>query len=262
MLRLTLLCIALALCAPLPAAAPATTAAPGAASTPAPATLPAPANAPAPCRTAPSDTRPWPAGEIVAGRIDPDTCFAAAPLDAATRSRISGRSYKEGCPVALADLRYLRVLHRDFEGRTLCGEMICHREIADDLLAIFRALYDARYPIARMVLIDDYDADDTRSMEANNSSSFNFRPIAGSRSLSRHALGRAVDINPLFNPCVRTRDGRTTIEPEAARPYADRTRDFPGRLDAGDLCVELFKARGFRWGGDWRSLKDYQHFEK
>lgn len=203
-----------------------------------------------------------PSGEVVDAPSDPAACFTAAPLEAATAARIRGRSYKEGCPVPLGELRYLRVLHHDFEGHVRRGEMICHREVADDLLAIFRALYDARYPIARMVLIDEYDADDTRSMEANNSSAFNYRRIAGSRTLSRHALGRAVDINPLFNPCVRVRDGRTLVEPEAARPYADRTRDFPGRLHEEDLCVRLFKARGFRWGGDWRSLKDYQHFEK
>ncbi|MDE7123846.1 MAG: hypothetical protein K2N93_06045, partial [Alistipes sp.] len=104
-----------------------------------------------------ADTRSWPAGTVVPDRqaacADLDTCFTAAPLDAATAARIRGRSYREGCPVPLADLRYLRLLHRDFEGRVRRGEMICHRDIADDLTAIFRALYDAGYPIARMVLI-------------------------------------------------------------------------------------------------------------
>lgn len=206
------------------------------------------------------------AGETVAEadveRLGADAFFTVEPLDEALLDRISGRSYRKGCPVAPADLRYLKVLHRDFEGRTRRGELICHRDIADDLAAIFRALYEAGYPITQMRLVDDFGADDTRSMEADNTSAFNYRPIAGSKTLSRHSLGRAIDINPLRNPCVRVRDGRTLVEPEAGRPYADRSRDFPGRLHEQDLCVRLFKARGFRWGGDWRSLKDYQHFEK
>lgn len=225
-----------------------------------------------PATTQPTTTQPAAAplrpaaGETVAEadveRLGADAFFTVETIDEALRRRIVGRSYREGCPVPLAELRYLRVLHRDFEGRTRRGELLCHRDIADDLAAIFRALYLAGYPIAQMRLVDDFDADDVRSMEADNTSAFNYRPIAGSKTLSRHSLGRAIDINPLRNPCVRLRDGRTLVEPEAGRPYADRTRDFPGRFHEEDLCVRLFKARGFRWGGDWRSLKDYQHFEK
>lgn len=190
------------------------------------------------------------------------TGFAVREIDDRTFARMQGRSYKAGCTVPRTQLRRVLVLHYDFAGRVRRGELICNRAIAGDLLEIFRALYEARYPIARIEPIDAYEADDVRSMEADNTSSFNFRPIAGSTRLSRHSLGMAVDINPLRNPCVRQRNGVTVVEPEAGRPYADRTRDFPGRLHADDLCVRLFKARGFRWGGDWRSLKDYQHFEK
>ncbi len=108
--------------------------------------------------------------------------------------------------------------------------MVCNRLIADDLLEIFRTLFDARYPIERMVLIDEYDADDERSMQNNNSSAFNFRFIAGTDKLSNHSRGLAVDINPLYNPCVRRRtDGSLFVSPEAARPYADRSREFPAR---------------------------------
>lgn len=204
----------------------------------------------------------WRAGEAVAEGEWPAGSFTATAIDSATRVRIEGRSYKAGCRIALTELRYLRLLHYDFEGRLRRGELICNRAIADDLTAIFRALCEARYPIERMVLIDEYDADDTRSMEADNTSSFNYRTVAGSTTLSKHSRGMAVDINPLYNPCVRRRDGRTTVEPEAGRPYVDRTRPVRGMITRGDLCYELFKARGFTWGGDWHSLKDYQHFEK
>lgn len=210
--------------------------------------------------------REWRAGTHVApqsvARFGPERCFAAEAVDDAVFARMYGKSYKAGCTVPREELRYLKVLHYDLEGRITLGEMVCNRAIADDLTAIFRTLYEARYPIERMVLIDAYDADDERSMAADNSSSFNYRKIAGSPNLSKHSRGLAVDINPLYNPCVRTRDGVTTVEPEAGRPYADRTQEFPCKIDREDLCYKEFTRRGFTWGGDWHSLKDYQHFEK
>ena len=144
----------------------------------------------------------------------------------------------------------------------LQGELICHKTIADDLLAIFRELYQAKYPIERMVLVDEYDADDEASMRANNSSAFNFRYISGTKTLSRHSRGMAIDINPLYNPYVRHRGGRTLVEPANAQAYVDRTKDFPYKIVKGDLCYRLFKKYGFTWGGDWKNSKDYQHFEK
>ena len=188
--------------------------------------------------------------------------FYAREIDSALFARIDGRSYKKGCRVPLADLRYLQVLHVGFDGETHVGELICNQAIADDLLEIFQVLYAARYPIERMVLIDEYDADDTRSMEANNSSGFNYREIRNTGKLSNHSFGYAVDINPLRNPCVIERNGRVSVEPEAGRPYADRTQEFTGKIDREDLCYREFRKHGFVWGGDWQSLKDYQHFEK
>lgn len=188
--------------------------------------------------------------------------FRSFPIDSALFARIDGRSYKKGCRIPLSELRYLQVLHVGFDGKTHRGEIICNQVIADDLLEIFRTLYDTRYPIERMVLIDEYDADDTRSMEANNSSAFNYREIRNTGKLSKHSYGYAIDINPLFNPCVFIRNGRTIVDPEAGTPYADRTRDFAGKIDHDDLCYKEFRKHGFIWGGDWNSLKDYQHFEK
>ena len=177
-------------------------------------------------------------------------------------ARIEGKSFKENCTTPREDLRYLKVLHYNKEGEELEGELICHKDIADDLLAIFRELHRAKYPIERMVLIDEYDADDEASMRANNTSAFNFRPASGMRRLSKHSTGMAIDINPLYNPLVKHREGRTRVYPSTATPYIDRTRDFPYKIVKGDLCYRLFKQHGFSWGGDWRRSKDYQHFEK
>ena len=176
--------------------------------------------------------------------------------------RMMGKSYKEECTTPREELRYLRVLHYNKVGEELQGELVCHKDIADDLLAIFRELYQAKYPIERMVLIDEYDADDEASMRANNTSAFNFRKASGMRTLSKHSTGMAIDINPLYNPLVKHREGRTRVYPSNATPYIDRSQDFPYKIVKGDLCYRLFKNYGFSWGGDWRSSKDYQHFEK
>ena len=177
-------------------------------------------------------------------------------------SRIEGKSFKANCTTSREDLRYLRVLHYNKDREILEGELICHKDIADDLLAIFQELYKAAYPIERMVLIDEYDADDEASMRANNTSSFNFRNASGMKRLSSHSTGMAIDINPLYNPLVKHREGQTRVFPTTAAAYMDRTKYFPYKIEKGDLCYRLFKKYGFSWGGDWRSSKDYQHFEK
>lgn len=185
--------------------------------------------------------------------------FTASPVPDTVFSRMRGHSYTKGCPVRRADLRYLRLLHRNADGRTQVGEMVCNKAIAAQLVEIFRALYRAHYRIERMVLIDDYGADDDRSMAANNTTCFNYRRMTGSRGrVSRHGYGMAVDINPLYNPYVKGR----TVKPDAARPYAYRRKGVPMAITHGDICHSLFIRHGFRWGGAWRSLKDYQHFEK
>ena len=210
--------------------------------------------------TAPAAFAP---GDIVPAVADTAAFFSAVPIDSAVFARMSGRSYKDGCPVAVEDLRYLRVLHKDLSGRTLVGEMVANRSIADDLLEIFRALYDAGYPIERMRLIDDYDGDDETSMLANNTSCFNFRRKARMSAVSKHAYGEAVDINPLYNPYYRvTPAGARIVEPASGAPYVDRDADFPYKIVRGDLCHRLFLEHGFHWGGSWTRSKDYQHFER
>ena len=176
--------------------------------------------------------------------------------------RIEGKSFKANCTTSREDLRYLRVLHYNKEREVQEGELICHKDIADDLLVIFQELYKAAYPIERMVLIDEYDADDEASMRANNTSAFNFRPASGMRRLSSHSTGMAIDINHLYIPLVKDRGGRTLFYPSNAGAYIDRSKCFPYKIEKGDLCYRLFKKYGFSWGGDWRRSKDYQHFEK
>lgn len=194
----------------------------------------------------------------VAGFTWRDTLFVEMPIPPEIEARMRGVSYPAGATVSLQSLRYLRLSYVDFEGNDQNGELVCNKQIAKDLLDIFRALYLARYPIRSIRLIDDFGGSDDASMEADNTSCFNYRPVSGGSSLSKHALGLAVDVNPLENPYVKG----NTVLPGNAAPYVDRAQSFPHKIDQNDLCYELFTAHGFKWGGSWRSLKDFQHFEK
>ena len=177
-----------------------------------------------------------------------------------------GNTYKDNCIVPREDLRYIQALHKDKDGNVHQGEMVVHKLIAEDVLDILEKLYDANYPIERMVLPDNYMADDEIMMRDNNSSSFNFRYISHTTTISKHGLGMAVDINTLYNPyhkIVKNDDGteKEVIEPATGAPYLDRTKDFDYKIEKDDLCYKLFIEKGFEWGGDWTDKKDYQHFE-
>ena len=165
--------------------------------------------------------------------------------------------------ISYADLRYVHIIHYDFDGNLAEGELICHNFIAEDLLEIFYDLYVSEYQIEKVTLIENYNGDDTASMADNNTSCFNYRVVDGTKSLSKHALGLAVDINPLYNPYIRyDKKGGQTVSPVEGEAYADRTVSFPYKIDPDDLCYRLFAEHGFTWGGNWNSSKDYQHFQK
>ncbi len=182
-------------------------------------------------------------------------------LSEGLKARITGKSYpadEKNCKIGYDDLRCVKLLHYDFEGIIHEGELIVHALLAAEVTEIFCELYKAQYPLYSVRLIDDFYADDDLSMEANNTSAFNYRQVEGSKLLSLHSFGAAIDINPFFNPYVEK--GR--VSPESAAAFADRSRDFAGRIDKNDLCYKLFTERGWTWGGQWRSCQDYHHFQK
>lgn len=195
--------------------------------------------------------------------------FSYEPLSEEIILRIAGLSYPRDSitnpakdVIPLQDLRYVKIRYIDFDGKAQNGELICNQKIAQDLVEIFSELYDRQYPLASVRLVDDFGGDDLASMEADNTSCFNFREVTasggGSHKLSLHAYGLAVDLNPLYNPYVK----KGKILPQSAKPYANRKNANPYRIYHEDLAYQLFTAHGFTWGGDWKSLKDYQHFEK
>ena len=172
--------------------------------------------------------------------------FTISPIPDDIFAKMQGKSFKDNCTVPREDLRYLKVLHVGFDGKTHIGELVVNRLIADAVLDIFKQLYEAGYEIEKIRLIDEYDADDEKSMRDNNSSAFNFRYISYSTKLSKH---------------VKYVDGRRNVEPANAEKYTDRSIEFPHKIDHDDLCYKVFAEHGFEWGGDWEHAKDYQHFE-
>ena len=220
--------------------------------------------------TFPVDTRAlteWQAGRTVSQEaVDAfggiDMCFAAEPIPDGVWARMQGKTYKENPYIGRDDLRHVRALHWDYDNQMHVGEMIVNKQIAECVARILRQLFDAKYPIQRMLLPDVYDADDETQMRDNNSSCFCYRTIAGSTNLSKHARGLAIDINTLYNPYYKVRDdGTLFIQPATAEAYCNRDWDFPYKIDHDDLCFRLFTEAGFDWGGDWTTRKDYQHFE-
>lgn len=174
-------------------------------------------------------------------------------------------SDSESLSVSYDDLYYMNVLYYNFDGEIQTGELICNKAIAQDLAEIFYELYLNEYRIEKIRLIDEYNGDDTASMLDNNTSCFNYRLVDGSSNLSKHALGLAIDINPFYNPYVvfnKDGSGETYISPKGSEIYADRSQNFPYKIDENDLCYKLFTSHGFIWGGNWNSMKDYQHFQK
>jgi hypothetical protein len=180
-----------------------------------------------------------------------------SPLTPALRAQMTGVSWHRGCPVPLSGLRLLTLSYRGFDRRPHTGHLVVNESVAKQLVAAFRRLFRASFPIRRMQLVDAYGGSDFRSIEADNTSSFNCRTATGSSSWSNHAYGLAIDINPIENPYV-TASG--SVAHKASRPYVNRSRIRPGMAYPGGTLVNAFRSIGWGWGGSWSGDRDYQHF--
>lgn len=182
--------------------------------------------------------------------------------------RIAGQSFVYNDDIALSDLRYLTLLHVNFDGNYQVGEMIVNASVAEQVTEIFEQLLEARYEIYSMYLIDDFwvgngTDSDTNSIDHNNTSCFCYRAATGSSHISLHALGLAIDINPQQNPYVSIQgDGSLHFSHENAADYVyDRSPDTPHVITNQDLAYQLFTSYGWTWGGSWTNPIDYQHFQ-
>jgi D-alanyl-D-alanine carboxypeptidase len=172
------------------------------------------------------------------------------------RKKMTGRSWHAGCPVGFRNLRLLQFDHWGFDGKVKQGRLVIHRTEAKKVLGVMRVLFAKNFRMKKVWLVDAYGASDDRSMEADNTSAFNCRFVAGTSRWSEHAYGKAIDINPVENPYV---DG-SHVSPEKGRRYADRSKHARGMIHANDKVVRAFKKIGWSWGGYWSGAKDYQHF--
>ncbi len=182
--------------------------------------------------------------------------WSSARLDGADRTLMTGRSWRPGCPVSLNALRLVDVTFWGFNGRPHLGHLVVNADSVASIVKAFRSLFTARFPIRQMRLVDYFAANDERSMTNDNSSAFNCRIVPGTSTWSQHAFGRAVDVNPLENPEVQ--GGK--VDPPSARPWANRGLHAVGMIHQGDAAWRAFASVGWKWGGDWTSPKDYQHF--
>lgn len=189
----------------------------------------------------------------------PPSAPAGAAVEPVTAAEL-GASWRPGCPVGPGQLRRVNVDYIGLDGRPHRGALIVNEDLAPEVIAIFERLDRLGYPIEKIRTVDHYpDADDELSMEDNNTSAFNCRRIPGTDEWSPHAYGRAIDLNPLVNPCLYASG---YFEPRNAAAYLDRGRTDPGLLHVGDPAVHAFTDRGWRWGGEWTAPLDYQHFER
>jgi hypothetical protein len=190
---------------------------------------------------------------------DPAFSATVRVVDEETRASMIGVSWKPGCPVPIDDLRIIEMNHWGFDGEVHeSGQLMVHRLVADDVVTAFGKLFAERFPIRRMQLIEAYGGSDDASMADDNTSAFNCRPITGTTDrFSIHSYGQAIDINTVENPYVRG----TTVLPPAGREYLDREDVRPGMITKNDAVEKAFRDAKFFWGGDFNSLKDYQHFE-
>ena len=188
----------------------------------------------------------------------PTQPFAASihPLAEGICSRIANKSWRDEprCP-RFTDLAYLEIAHVTFDGGVARGELVVAAALASRAVELFRRLYQLGFPIRQMKLVDDYDASDDASMAADNSSAFNYRVIAGTDLLSQHALGRAIDINPVENPWRKP----DRIIPAAGEAFADRRNVRPGMIVRPGPVVAVLDELGWEWGGDWRHAFDDHH---
>lgn len=195
--------------------------------------------------------------EVIEDQEEDPIIFNVKEIDEGLKARMEGVSYHENDVIGWSDLRLVQVTHIGFDDKIHYGELIVHKVISEDVKAIFQDLYDAQFPIEKIVPVSVYDGDDNLSMADNNSSAFNYRLVSGTNKLSNHSYGLAIDINPLINPYV-TKNG---VYPKEGKTYVERDPKVRGLIVKGDPCYQAFIERGFIWGGEWQSVKDYQHFE-
>lgn len=202
--------------------------------------------------------------ELVDRRLPPPASHLAPPESddfeasiAQVDDEVAARStWRPECPVGLDELRYLTVTFWGFDERPHTGELLVHASAAEDVVGVFEALYEARFPIEEMRIVRPDELDAPPTGDGNNTTAFVCRPGVGGAAWSEHAFGLGIDVNPFHNPYVR---GELVL-PELATAYLERDEHREGMIRRGGVVTEAFADIGWGWGGTWRSSKDWMHF--
>ena len=185
-------------------------------------------------------------------------------IDEKYANKMIGLTYHKECPVSLDELRIVNVKYLGFDNNIYWGDIIVHKDLAFEVTEIFKELFEISYAIKQIIPIEKYNGDDFASIEADNTSAFNCRKAEGSQKYSKHSYGKAIDLNPLENPYVYSNG---TTSHEASQKYLirksnDDSIENKAVLTSSHKAVQIFKKYGWKWGGDWKNIKDYQHFQK
>lgn len=178
------------------------------------------------------------------------------PLPPEIRAAMTGVTWHEGCPVSLDALRLVHVRYLGPDGAVHAGSLVVHEDEAQAIAGVFDNLLAQGFVIARVAPAYTVGGDDEALMRANITSAFNCRKVAGTSAWSEHSTGKALDLNPLWNPWVHG----DQVDPPQAKAYVSRDPSRPGTITADGPVVAAFAAIGWHWGGNWKSSKDYQHF--
>lgn len=188
------------------------------------------------------------------------TAVHVTQLDANQRAAMLNITWRPDCPVPLEKLRRVEVPYLSPTGETLRGSLIVHEQVANEVGEIFHKLHQIGFIVEDISPALSKHGKDEALMRSNITSAFNCRAITGGKGFSRHSFGKAIDINPLWNPYIKGKRVLPQEAPAFARPPRDLKR--PGLIHARSEVVAIFRAHGWQWGGSWKRLKDFQHFEK
>ena len=182
--------------------------------------------------------------------------YASRVVSPAPKRVVDRSTWKPGCPVARGELAWLRLTFWGFDAERHTGELLVHASAVHDLDAVFRRLWQARFPMEQVVIVESLDLEAPPTGDGNGTGGFVCRPTTGGTSFSQHAYGLAVDVNTFQNPYWNA----GLVIPERASAYLTRERVRPGMVTADGPVVAAFADIGWEWGGAWSTLKDYQHF--
>ena len=188
---------------------------------------------------------------MLPGRGYASRIVSPAPVAVVDRS-----TWEPGCPVARDGLAWLRLAFWGFDAQRHTGELLVNASAAEDVDQVFRRLWQARFPLEQVLIVRSIDEEAPPTGDGNGTGSFVCRATTGGTSFSQHAYGLAIDVNTFQNPYQKD----ALVLPERASSYLDRGRVRPGMITADGPVVAAFREVGWSWGGDWSTLKDYQHF--